>query len=69
MRAKAHQFQTVRIWLPVNQHQIRAKVAVPEILPVAGKGVIEIALRQRLLRRQKVDSVRQQLVEFLAEYP
>jgi hypothetical protein len=44
-------------------------MAIPMIVPFPGKGVIEIALWQRLIRRQKVGSVRQQLVEFLAENP
>ena len=44
-------------------------MAIPVIVPLADKGVIAIALRQGLIRRQKVDGVHQKLVEFLAEDP
>ena len=44
-------------------------MAIPMIVPLADKGVIAIALRQGLIRRQKVDGVHQKLVEFLAKYP
>ena len=52
MRTKTHQFQTVRVRCPVNQHKIGPDMAIPMIVPLADKGVIAIALWQGLVRRQ-----------------
>ncbi len=68
VRTETHQFKAFIVWLAVNKHQIGAQVAIPVIVPFAGKRVVEMARRQRLIVREKIHRVQKQLVEFLTEY-
>jgi len=55
VRPEPHEFEAAIITgLAVNQHQIRAQVAVPEFLPLTGERMIEITLRQGLISGQQI---------------
>jgi hypothetical protein len=54
MRTKPDKFQHARLFrLLVNQQQVRFDVTFPVIFPVADKGVVTAAFRQRLILNQK----------------
>jgi hypothetical protein len=67
MRAEAHEFQTVRVRLPVNQHQVRPDMAVAVIFPLASERMIDVALRKRRIDHQKFEGFPEQRVQFLAK--
>jgi len=60
VRAKAHKFEAVVIWLPVNEHEIGPDVAVAVIVPFTGRCVIEIPAWQRRVGGEQDDDLHQQ---------
>jgi hypothetical protein len=56
MRTEADKFERLVVRPPVNQDQIGADMAVAVVLPLSGKGVIDVSLGKRLIVRQEFDN-------------
>ena len=66
MRTKPHELETVGIRLAIDENEIGADVAVPEILPFSGERVIGVVARQRSVGGEQRYGRRQFAVEFLS---
>jgi hypothetical protein len=65
MRTKAHEFETAGVRLAINQNEIGADVAAPEILPVPGERMISIVAWQRGVGRKQCHGFCQLAIELL----
>jgi|RhiMetdeSRZDD1v2_1073273.scaffolds.fasta_scaffold383566_2 hypothetical protein len=55
MRAEPHELERVGVGLAIDQHQVRADMAVAAIVPGAAQRVIAKARRQRRVGAKQVD--------------
>ena len=69
VRAEADELQRVRIWLPVDQQQIRSEVALATVVPRSRQRMISVRLRQRSICCQRIDNARHELVYLSAMLP
>jgi hypothetical protein len=66
VRAETNELEAVVVRLTVNENEIRLKMAIAKILPLAGERMIDLAARERLIGCQHIDDLHEQRIEPLA---
>src|SRR3546814_8119036 len=69
MGAETGEDQPVIVNEQVDQHQVALYMAVPIVLPVAGKGMIPVPRFQRRIRSQRLDNPQPTAIQHIASRP
>lgn len=69
VRTQTDKLEPFVVRLATGQHEVWPDMGIAVIGPVAAKRMIEVALRQRSVRRRQVHRSHQQIIQPLAELP